>query len=87
MEKTKEEKPIHIVHCSSCDGVHRFSLKHTVIGNAVAPDLELPSESTLLESAPFQCPVTGKDVRVCDAEWEHLTEEEFHVRFPGNRNI
>jgi hypothetical protein len=34
----------------------------------------------------IECPVTKKTFTASEDDWLHLTEEEFHSRFPGNRS-
>jgi hypothetical protein len=88
MSRPQEQKPVHVVHCRECNGYHRIGIKVTTIGIEFAPDI--PEEywdkaRAKLFRTEIRCPETKESFIAAEDDWLHLSEEEFHVRFPGNR--
>ena len=82
---------VHMVRCPFCSTYHRFSVKLKSIGGNLPPkDVIRFMKATLDESfkdgQSIECPVTDKIFTASGDDWLHLTEEEFHSRFPGNRS-
>jgi hypothetical protein len=43
----------------------------------------MPPTEVLFPAGPTECPKTGKLFDATEDDWLHLTEAEFHLRFPG----
>ena len=79
-------KTVHMVRCPFCKSYHRVDVKVTTFG--IWPTSEgLPSIEELLVSKPTICPFTNQSFDSDEDDWLHLTEEEFHERYPGHRSI
>jgi hypothetical protein len=88
MKNPEERKPVHVVRCRECDGFHRINIKETIIGIGPTPPEPIPDEFySVLFRREIKCPKTGDTFIPAEDDWLHLTEDEFHRRFPGNRNI
>lgn len=86
-EKDYDPKNVHMVRCPFCNEYHRFRLMMTTVGQFPLPDnLEdlVGPVNEMIESSPVECPIT-KQTFTAD-EWLHLTQDEFHQRFPGTRS-
>jgi hypothetical protein len=78
-----DPKAIHMLRCHVCNGYHR--IKITLVGEALNAE-EMPPPEMLFPCGPTKCPKTGKSFDVTEDDWLHLTEEEYHARFPGNHS-
>jgi hypothetical protein len=86
MGNADEQKPIHLVHCPECKGYHKSNIKVTTYGIGPLPPDLLPDEfQSKLFSGPIECRATGKTFIPTEDDWLHLTEDEFHRRFPDYR--
>jgi hypothetical protein len=63
---------------------------HSIGGSLASKDIERFMKQALDESfshsRPIECPLTQKEFMAEEDDWLHLTEEDFHSRFPGNRH-
>ena len=69
----------------------RFSVKLKSIGGSLPPKeaikfMKAALDESFKDDRPIECPVTNKIFTASGEDWLHLTEEEFHSRFPGNRS-
>jgi hypothetical protein len=80
---------VHMVRCPFCTAHHRMDLKLMSFGVGLpSKDLDRFMKEALQESfnSPIECPVAKKSFTPDEDDWIHLTEEEFHSRFPGHRS-
>lgn len=89
MGNSEESKTVPLVHCPECSGHHRINIKLTTygIGPVEPPPEALPDKFlNKLFRSELQCPKTKRSFTPDDDDWLHLTEDEFHRRFPGRRS-
>jgi hypothetical protein len=92
MTESDFQKTVHMVRCPFCNGYHRVRLKLTSFGDPPSPPPEILQEmfrsaNESMETNPTECPVTNRPFTPDKHDWLHLTEEEFHRRYPGNRRM
>jgi hypothetical protein len=85
-DASKELKTIHLLHCRSCNGFHRFGFKITTYGRTSASDDPEPLGEPLGEEffpcGKRTCPKTGEIYYAAQEDWLHLTEREFDLGVP-----
>jgi hypothetical protein len=90
MSELYDQQTVHLVRCPFCSEYHRIRLKLTSFGklppNAIDDHLRFIDINALLESKPTECPATKKTFMPDPEDWLHMSEEEFHRRFPGSRS-
>ena len=84
MSGSDKARTVHVVLCPFCSGYHRVNIKLAVVGNGKLTQEDMPPIEILFPSpSPTKCAKTGKMFKATDRDWLHLTEEEFHLRYPG----
>jgi hypothetical protein len=82
MSNSDEQKMISLVHCPECKGYHKINIKLTTYGSGPPPP-PLPAEfRNKLFSASINRPATSKSFIPSEGDWLHLSEDQFHRRFP-----
>lgn len=80
---TLADLTVHLLYCPHCLGYHRLHIKQLSVGGELRPE-EMPSLEMLFPTGPTKCPQTGKVFDAVEDDWLHLTEDEYHQRFPGS---
>jgi hypothetical protein len=78
-----DAKTVHLIACPICGGQHRVHIKH--YGPPLAPE-DMPTIEMIFQSGETKCPKTGETFYADADDWEHLTEGEYHRRFPGTHS-